>query len=356
MKLYLDNIVFALQPAGGISTVWYELEQRAMADKRLDLTIMDYPCNNIQRKRMNVADSIRMDCPLRKLERYREPLFEVNEPIVFHSSYFRVMQNPKVANVTTIHDLTYHICRHGLPKAVHLHQEEHALRHSRAVVCISQSTKRDLLRLYPSVREENVRVIYNGVSPLFHVSDEKNITDFESGGYLLFVGAREAEYKNFVMAVEIARRMKMPLVMVGAPLKKEEHEILQDELGENHYQIFSHISSEQLNVLYNHAFALLYPSAYEGFGLPILEAQKADCVAVVQGVSSLPEVAGDGAIVVPPSNSLRLADEITDALLQLKNGTIDATALRRAGQENAKHFTWDAMYNQLYQLYNEISR
>ncbi len=356
MKLFLDNIVFALQSAGGISTVWYELEQRAMADKRLDLTILDYPCSNIQRQRLNIADSIRQDCALRLQERYRQPLLEVGEPCVFHSSYFRVLPHPLVANVTTIHDLTYHICRHGLPKKVHLQQEAHALQHSRAIVCISQSTKNDLLRLYPSVREENVRVIYNGVSSVFHVCDDKNITRFESGSYLLFVGAREAEYKNFSMAVEIARRLKMPLVMVGAPLKKQEHLLLQEELGEGHYQSFSHISNEQLNILYNHAFALLYPSAYEGFGLPILEAQKANCVAVVQRVSSLPEVAGDGALIVPPSDSLRLADEMTDVLLQLRNGTIDAKALRLAGQANAKRFTWDNMYNQLYQLYHEISQ
>ena len=355
MNVVFDNIIFSLQPTGGISVVWRELLQRALKDDRLQMRMLEYPSDNTQRNELNIPEALQVHPSKRFMERYRVPDYHPSEPCIGHSSYFRVLDSAHVANVTTVHDLTYHFYRHGLPKAVHLAQEKRALLHSKAVICISESTKNDLLQLYPFLNEENIRVIYNGISPLYSPSKSPNATHFGSGEYLFYVGTRDVDYKNFGVAVEVARLTKMPFVFAGPALSSVESRLLDDLLGAGHWQHFARVSTAELRVLYSHAFCLLYPSAYEGFGLPVIEAQACGCVPIIQRCSSLPEVAGEGAIIVDAETNLhKLTMSIADSIRSLRNGTIDKNTLIATGQANAKRFSWDKTYEQTIQLYNEI--
>ncbi|MBQ1874873.1 MAG: glycosyltransferase family 4 protein [Paludibacteraceae bacterium] len=303
----LDNIIFSLQRVGGISVVWNELLSRARVDKDLDVSILDY------------TD----DRKLRFLERYRIPAYRAAGPTVFHSSYFRILPQPGVLNVTTVHDLTYHFYRYGLAKAVHLWEEERALRHSEAVICISENTKRDLLQFYPWVGEDRIRVIYNGVS-----DDFRPLPDAQKQGYLLFIGNSAVNYKRFDVAQAVARLTGLELRTV------------------------TNVTREQLNRHYNEALCLLYPSDYEGFGLPILEAQKAGCPVIAQRASSIPEVIGNSGWLVEHDTPARMAAEMADMVRQLlsrpNNDIIEA------GFENAKRFSWEQTYKQTKQVYENI--
>ena len=265
MNVIFDNIIFSLQLFGGISVVWNELLQRAQADKELNLTELDY----------------RNERLYRRLERYRIPDYMAEKPSVFHSSYFRVLPQAGVHNVTTVHDLTYHFYRKGLPKAVHLWEEARALKHSEAIICISENTKRDLLTFYPWVKEETIHVIYNGVSDDFYP-----IKNIEKKGYLLFIGNSSVSYKRYDIAQEVAKRTGLELVTAR------------------------NVTSEELNKLYNEALCLLYPSDYEGFGLPILEAQKAGCPVIAQNYSSVPEVIGKGGLLVEHSSTEKIVQQM----------------------------------------------
>lgn len=356
MNVVFDNIIFSLQHTGGISVVWRELLQRALKDKRLSVHVLEYPADNIQRNELDIPQSMQIHPQQRFMERYRVPDYHPEQPCVFHSSYFRILRDSNAVNVTTVHDLTYHFYRHGLPKAVHLAQEKYALQHSKAVICISEATKHDLLQFYPFLKAEDIRVIHNGVSSLYTPTKFPNITMFGKGEYLLYVGSRDVDYKNFGVAVEIARLTHLPLVLAGPPLMSVESRLLDDLLGQNHWQHFAHISTEQLRVLYSHAFCLLYPSAYEGFGLPVVEAQACRCLPLIQQCSSLPEVAGDGALSVDAETNLsKLAMSMAQMVIALRNGRIDKEALLDAGQANAKRFSWDKTYEQTIQLYQEIT-
>ena len=184
MNVIFDNIIFSLQRTGGISVVWKELLSRARVDKDLQCTELDY--------KQGMAP--------RFMERYRIPDFTADVPSIFHSSYFRILPQKGVYNVTTVHDLTYHYYRKGLAKAVHLWEEERALRHSEAVICISENTKRDLLSFYPWVNEEKIHVVYNGVSDAFCP-----IPSAQKKGYLLFLGNSTVDYKRYDVAQEVAR-------------------------------------------------------------------------------------------------------------------------------------------------------
>ena len=287
--------------------MWNELLSRARQDKEIELTELDY---------------LQAMTP-RWMERYRVPDYTAPTPAVFHSSYFRVLPQKGVSNVTTVHDLTYHFYRSGLAKAVHLWEEERALRHSEAVICVSEHTKRDLLRFYPWVKAEHIHVIYNGVGTDFYP-----MKSVEKKGYLLFIGNSQVAYKRFDVAQEVAR-------LTGLELRTA-----------------SHVTREQLNTMYNEALCLLYPSDYEGFGIPIIEAQKAGCPVIAQHTSSIPEVMGKGGWMIPHDTPARMAEQMADAVRQLLSRPTDE--LIAAGLENARRFSWDKTYRQTKQVYENI--
>ena len=306
MQVIYDNIIYSLQRYGGISVVWNELRQRARQDEDIALTELDYT-----------------HMPYRWLERYRIPDFKTDTPAVFHSSYFRILPQKGVRNVTTVHDLTYHFYRKGLPKAVHVWEEARALRHSDAVICISENTKRDVLHYYPWLREDQLHVIYNGVSDAFCP-----IPSVVKQGYLLYVGNTHVDYKRYDVAQEVARLTGLKLVTASS------------------------VSREQLNTLYNEALCLLYPSDYEGFGLPVLEAQKAGCPVIAQQASSIPEVMGNGGWMVKHDTPARMAAEMADIVRQLLSRS--ATDIIQAGFDNARRFSWDKAYAQTKQVYTQL--
>ncbi len=307
MKVIYDNIIYSLQRFGGISVVWNELLSRAKKDGDLSLEILDYTQGK----------------ELRFMERYRVPDFRVTGPAIFHSSYFRILPQAGVYNVTTVHDLTYHFYRHGLAKKVHLWEEERALRNSEAVICVSENTKRDLLHFYPWVKEAKIHVVYNGVGNEFYPMES-----VEKKGYLLFIGNSQVAYKRFDVAQEVARQTGLEL------------------------RIAANVSREQLNTMYNEALCLLYPSDYEGFGIPILEAQKAGCPVIAQTTSSIPEVIGEGGFVVAHDTTARMAEAMADKVRQLLSQPTQT--IIEKGMENAKRFSWDKTYAQTKQVYENI--
>ena len=307
MNIVLDNIIFMLQRNGGISTVWSEHLRRARADVALRLTELDYT----------------EQMAPRFMERYRIPAYRAEAPAIFHSSYFRVLPQKGVHNVTTVHDLTYHFYRRGLAKAVHLWEEERALRHSEAVICVSENTKRDLLRFYPWYPEEQITIAYNGVSDDFYP-----MKSVKKKGFLLFVGNSKAAYKRYDVAQHVAQLTGIELVTAA------------------------NVTKEELNKLYNEALCLLYPSDYEGFGLPVLEAQKAGCPVIAQDNSSIPEIIGEEGLMIQHDTPERMAAEMADIVRQLLSRPTDK--IIAAGIENAKRFSWDQSYQQVKKAYENI--
>jgi len=356
MKVTLDNIVFSLQRFGGISVVWKEVEQRAIADSELEVKVLDYPSHNSNRDLLQLTQPQLISQKARWMERYRQPVCKYIEDGIFHSSYFRIVDKPNVRNITTIHDLTYHYFRSGLAKRVHLWQEQYALEHSKGIICVSAHTQHDMLVHYPQLKEEQTHVIYNGVSDCFRMTDCANLTPFDSKGYLLYVGNRSAKYKNFWCAVEVAAQVHMPLVIVGDELSEIERKQMNEKLGEGHYHIKEYPRQDELVAIYTHAYCLLYPSAYEGFGLPIVEAQRTGCMVIGQAISSIPEVMGKGGICVEANqDNTKVIAAMREALDQLIQGRIDAQSLRAEGLSNSQHFTWDKTYKQVKQVYRKYN-
>jgi len=350
-NIFIDNIIFDLQRNGGISVVWYELIRRLISNKEFSLSFLDNKnLQNFFRNKLSIP-SICLKDKFISLSRYLPVSINSRDKFVFHSSYYRFCRNKCAVNVTTVHDFTYDYYRKGPAKWLHCWQRNRAIRHSDYVVCISENTKRDLLKFLPDVEELKIRVIYNGVSEDYYTIDNMNAPShklpFCPGSYLVFVGSR-VSYKNFDLLKRVVSRTKYNLVIVGSKLTDEEIKDIQHYLSPERYVSTGFLSNEQLNIVYNHAAALVYPSAYEGFGIPVIEAQKASCPVIAYNGSSIPEIIG-----ATPLLMKSLTEEELICKIEMLSDSQMMNKIRIDGLENAKRFSWEKMYDEYVKLYNE---
>ena len=351
--ILFDNVVFDLQKSGGISVVWYELVRRFLENNTLDVSFIDNGnTTNKYRKDLNIAVSaISGQDMYIPISRYLPVRINASEPFIFHSSYYRYCKSSYAKSITTVHDFTYEYFRNGFKKRLHCWQKYNAIRHSDYVVCISENTKKDLLKFLPDVDESKIRVIYNGVSEDYYVIDEdteRKKLPFEKGKYLVFVGNRVDEYKNFSLLKRCVSSSKYSLVIVGSKLSEEEKIELEKYLPKDRYKCMGFLPNEELNVIYNYAAALVYPSSYEGFGIPVVEAQRAGCPVIAYNASSIPEVIGDTPLLMN-----ELTDEEFFKKIELLSDEKLMKEVRSAGLENSKRFSWDIMYQNYLELYKE---
>lgn len=350
MKIYLDNIIFSLQKAGGISAVWKELIEHTKGYEDLDLRFLEYEGStyNIFRRDLSIPskDIILRKRNLLRIKRYLNPSVETKEPFVFHSSYFRICSNKYAKNISTVHDFTYEYFMKGLQQKVHTWQKNRALRNSDIVVCISENTKKDLLRFMSGIDESKIRVIYNGVSEDYK-QVETHRWDY-LGDYIVFVGSRQP-YKQFQFTVEAVKDTPYKLAIVGGKLSEAEVAFLDDTIGKDKYIYAGFLSNEELNLLYNQAVCLAYPSAYEGFGIPVLEAQRAGCPVLAYNASSIPEVIGETPLLL---NCLTIK-EFHDKLSLLKKDSVRKEVVS-SGLANSQRFSWKKMGEEYVELYKEL--
>ena len=337
---------------------WYEFLNRIMQDPDFNCKFIDPPNDNIFRKKLDITLSDILDNRFDKLpakvQRYVNPT--INEEGVFHSSYYRVGKGLQVRNVTTVHDFTYEYYFKGLPKLVHHYQKKNAILSSKKIICVSNNTKTDLLRFYPNLSESQIEVIYNGVSDDYFPLSDKNSAFIDSTfgrdfkEYVLFVGKREDEYKNFKMVVDACKLTKIKLLIVGGgPLSRLEVAMLDSQLGLQQYKQIAGVTNVQLNEIYNNASFLVYPSLYEGFGISILEAQKSGCPVICSNTSSIPEIAGKGAFLLEKISALKIAN----ILLQNKSRNITKSIVDE-GYLNSQLYSWDKCYQETKQVYLDM--
>ena len=347
MKLYLDNIIFSLQRSGGISVVWKNIIETLQQSNCEHFTCLEYNHaeSNIFRKEMNLGCVRSNRLPI-QIARYLNPKIAFDDPFLFHSSYYRVCSNRNSRNITTVHDFTYEYFSRGLSKAVHCWQKYKAIRKSDVVVCISEHTKRDLLRFLPDIDESKVIVIHNGVSEDYRVVKSNRFSDL--GDFVLFVGARQS-YKNFSLVVEAIQTTTLKLIIVGKPLTQSESIFIDNSLGRDRYRVYPFCSNEELNELYNAAYCFAYPSLYEGFGIPVLEAQRAGCPVIAFNSSSIPEVIGDTPLLLHSAST----KEFVEKLELLKLNSVRNEIVEQ-GLANSSRFSWERMGRQYFELYKQL--
>lgn len=350
--IYIDGIIFSLQYAGGISLLFFELLSRISLNRKLKIYLLEYSYglnSNIFRNSISFQCDVLSKKSIINITRYFDAKIYCDSIFIFHSSYYRICTNKNAINITTVHDFTYEYFGTGLRRFVHSWQKNRAIRKSDYIICISESTKRDLLKFLPDVDPSKIRVIYNGVSEDYHILPalSQEMIPFDIQSYVLFVGARSG-YKNFKLAVEAIANTTLNLLIIGSPLSDKEKAFLDDRLGKERYVVMSGIENSELNIYYNGAYCLLYPSAYEGFGLPVVEAQRAGCPVIAYNASSIPEIIGNTPLLLSDlsvESILKALDILADPLQR--------NQIIQEGLQNSKRFSWDKMCNEVVQLYQE---
>ncbi len=235
------------------------------------------------------------------------------------------------------------------------------LRRADAVIAVSECTKRDTVRLY-GVPEERIHVIYEGVDPRFRPARDHAVLQQVRGRYhlpqeyILYVGTIEPR-KNLTRLLEAYHALRQEgfphkLVFVGAKgwLYQPVFDRMR-ELGlEDDVILPGYITDEDLPAIYAGASLFVFPSLYEGFGLPPLEALACGVPAVVSDASSLPEVVGDAALKVPPEDTAALAHAMERVLSDAEL----AQRLAAAGPDRAGLFTWEKAAEETVALYHRV--
>jgi mannosyltransferase len=166
---------------------------------------------------------------------------------------------------------------------------------------------------------------------------------------VLFIGGR-AGYKNFEYAVQIIGELPELYLQIigGGELTDREIALLKKHLPDR-YEYYQSLSNKELNIKYNEAKFLLYPSLYEGFGIPVLEAQAAGCPVVCCNVSSLSEIAGDAAIYISGKD---MANDLC-SISNLEDRDYYHHIVEK-GLNNCRRFSWKKCAEQTYEFYREV--
>lgn len=345
MRLYIDMIAFYLQRAGGITNVWKELLIRMLRDNRdIKLILQKCECGNIYFNQIMVFNPavIYENGSYAKWNRYLPVRCSMEDGDLFISTYYRIPEDSSIKQYVLVHDFTYEYYVKGIKRTVHSWQKRRSAENADIIACVSENTRKDLAHFYPWTKEKKCVVIYNGVSASYKPIDNKEyikeLGKYNNCEFLLYIGSRSG-YKRFDHAVDVAAYFGYSLVLIGGGKLNEREHILLDSRLNNHYLHLKTISETVLNKIYNKAFALIYPSEYEGFGLPIIEAQRAGCPVIARTGSSIDEVFGDSAYLMQ-ENTLEEAGRIID-LLKDSNGRDEHC---KRGYVNSLRFDWEKTY------------
>jgi glycosyltransferase involved in cell wall biosynthesis len=337
IKLHLDDIIYVLQEKGGISTFWKELTSRISDNNNIQ----------IQRTKGN------------RISRYL-PVHTKSD--LFHSSFYRKPLGKSVKTVVTIHDFIYELgYLKTLNARVNILQVKLALDSADAIVCVSENTKKDLLLIYPSLKSNpNIYVVNNGVSLKYDETLNSQYFDRflslnlnKPQKYILFVGKR-VKYKNFESALlgfyeSRLTKQGFSMICVGSDFSNDEYQCL-NKLGlQKSVLAIDNVTNRELNYLYQNSYALVYPSLYEGFGLPPLEAMNCGCPVIASNTSSIPEVVGDAGILINPQDVKAIASALEILLCEeTRNNYI------KKGFERAKLFAWDKAAEKYIEIYRSL--
>ncbi len=233
-----------------------------------------------------------------------------------------------IKSVVTIHDLIFKFYPETyafIDRKIYDFKFRYACRHSDRIIAISENTKRDIIRFY-NIDPEKIDVIYQALNPAFYKLKPQHETDRIikqlniPPDYLLSVGTVEPR-KNLKKVLEaltwVNRDLQIPLVVVGKGRKykqEAEHFARQAGLGKSVIWIDNLPANDHLQALYQNAKALIYPSLYEGFGLPVTEALLCKTPVITSAGSSLKEAGGPGSLYVNPKDPQEIAAAIEKIL------------------------------------------
>lgn len=360
MKVTIDDQVFAMHRRGGISKYFTHLLLEFTRMPDLNATT---PYRYVVNQHLGEAFPQRYQVlpkpgrvpvwPVIDQLNRRGRRLERDVDLVHHTYYraSRLKDHPGARRVCTVHDMIPELFPDMFPLGNPHRDKRRFTEECDAILCVSENTKRDLLTIYGRL-DKPVIVTHLGVDGRFFAR--------QSGPpptrtpYFLFVGARKG-YKNFKLLGQALSLLANDLVDVnvvcigGGEFTRSEIGLLR-ELGiASRVHQFSP-SDPELATFYGHATALCFPSRYEGFGLPLVEAFASGCPVVIANTPCLVEISGGAASVVDPGNP----DELADSLLRVLQDSSHRKSLAVDGRQRARDFTWEATAKKTVSAYRTV--
>ena len=367
MRIFYDHQVFSLQDAGGVTRYQYELVRnlRLTTDVQiavlmgLNASVMSLQdLSNAQTRILSWKTGLR---PGYLRYAMNETLSAVLSPAlgrfdIYHVMLYRAI--PLLRRRRLV--VTHHDCTHErFPEMFHnasfiIQRKRKLFAEADAIICVSESSRRDLLHFY-DVDEKKTHVVYHGFSPL---PLEPSVTDPAGASgvpYLLYVGSR-AEYKNFPLLLEAFSRSGLAgsyrLMVVGGGEWASEEQARIGSLGlAGQITLIPKADETTLARVYRDAALFVYPSLYEGFGFPPLEAMSVGCPVLVHRTSSLPEVCGDAAFYFDASD----ADELARSLVSTLQDAPGLAMKRQLGEQQVKLYDWSRTAANTLNVYRALS-
>lgn len=368
MRVLFDHQIYHYQNYGGISRYFYELSK--------GLIRLDNECQNtillseneftteksLYNSRKFVPFEFKGKGSIKKYinQKVSENIIKKGKYDIFHPTYYDTyFLNGTLGKrpfVLTFHDLIHEKFSHRYPDVLTgfdqvLANRKKLLKEASVIIAVSNSTKRDIIEYY-GIDENRIYVTYlaNSVKS----ADSEDITDNKLGDYLLFVGNRGA-YKNFntfIQAVQplLMREKNIKVVCAGGGAFQQNEISLISSLKIQNLVSQVPITDNNLASLYKNALLFVFPSLYEGFGIPVLEAFSNGCPTILSNVSSLPEIGQDAALYFDPNNK-------EDILKQVEK-FIYNPELREEYKikvlKQAEKFSWNLMCAQTLDIYKSI--
>ena len=220
------------------------------------------------------------------------------------------------------------------------------------IVAVSERTKQDLVRLL-HVPEEKISVIYHGAP---NYDDRASLMPILDGQYILYVGQRRDSYKNFLPMLKslvpvLQHHQAIKVVCTGPDFTKAERLFMKDA-GICNKVIHRYVNDQELQNLYAHALCFIYPSVYEGFGIPILEAYRANCPVLLNEASCFPEIAQEAAVYFHLNGQSSDLDQVMENFLRMTDR--ERNLLLERQRERLSCFSWQKSAQKLTDLYHSL--
>jgi len=373
VKVLFDSQIFDWQINGGISRYFIEVLHRLDKSKETEIIfkvkhsyntyIQHTPwlVNKPVLKKLHFKGKLgALKIINQKINRpYSNRLLKKDAVDIFHPTYYdpyflRYLGKKRL--VLTVYDLTNEKFNDNseLTKKI-LQWKKQLIEEADHIISISDNTKKDIVEYYKVEPEKISTIPLSGGFEDFVREGGKSIK--QKGipdNYILFVGSR-SKYKNFQAFVReispVLIKENIALVAAGGGLMNHEELDLLKKLGiEDRVIAFPHVSDELLAGLYSKALLFVFPSLYEGFGLPVLEAMQCGCPALLSDNSSLPEVGGEAAAYFDPFTEGSLHDQ----LVKLIRDEERKKSMVTAGIEQVKNFNWDATAQKHVAVYKSL--
>ncbi len=378
LSIVVDGLIFQKDPYGGIARIFQETLPRIcdLDDQVRIILFLDGPVQaglpeheHIHVRRAPAVHRTlrpsglarRILYPFRRVfakvwRRMRGGWLAGEQDSIWHSTYYTLTPHGwRGPQVVTLHDLAHErfpdIFIDPMDE-VGRQDKQRCVNAAERVICVSEATRQEALAYY-SLTGDKVIAIPNAYSREFrYLQGEASITSSREAPYLLYVGGR-AHYKNFPTLLEAYRQWpeynRVELRVVGAPCATKEGSLIRQFGLEDRIRFMGRVNDTELCLLYNRAEAFVYPSLYEGFGIPLLEALACGCPVIASDIPSSREVAGNWAVFFDPSNPAELISAIEATMA---NGR--SSPRLAGGLEWVKQYSWERTAAGMLDVYRQV--